>query len=272
LHNQASDEGKAMTNMRKIHLLGLALIAVFAFGAIAASAAMAGEPTGGEKAFWLLNGVAIANGEANGIKTETEGTIVLGSLETGVEIECSGIFHGTAYNLGATEGENGFGLVTEILDLGGVGHKELAGAGIKCTSLTPSLCENAGGHPEVWPDNLPWLVTLVLMTLDSEEKAVELFLALFSADPTNLPAYEVLCLTFGGTITVEELCQGETSADLELMNEPTGMILLGTFVKEELELEGLEGECKGKANVAFQTGNGVIKPVGGGELDVSSTR
>jgi hypothetical protein len=260
-----------MTNMRKIHLLGLALVAVFAFGAIAATVAVAGEPTGGEKAFWLLNGVAIANGEANGIQTLTEGIIELINLKTGVKLECSGIFHGTAYNLGAPD-ENGFGLVTEILDLNSIGYKELLGAGIKCTSLTTSLCENTGTHPEVWPDNLPWLVTLVLMTLDSEEKAVELFLALFSEDGKGQPGYEALCLTFGGTITVEELCEGETSADLELMNEPTGMILLGTYTAEELELEGLEAACKGEANSGNVAGNGVITPVLGGELDVSSTR
>ena len=83
--NQASEgacptkppmRGKQTTNMRKIHLLGLALLAVCAFGAFAATAAMAELPNveaTNEKLLWLANGVNWGEGEVNALASETKG-------------------------------------------------------------------------------------------------------------------------------------------------------------------------------------------------------
>lgn len=262
--------------MRKIHLLGLAMLAVFAFGAVSATVAMAELPNveaANEDAFWLVKGVAIPTtppGEANARNTESTGEIILGNLSSNIEVKCSGVILGTVYNLGSTEAtlEGGFGLVTAIDDLSTGTFKGLELGGLLCSTVKPAFCENNAESPLVWPDNLPWLTTLHLMTLDSEEKAASLFLILFSADPTNLPGYEVKCLLLGATI--EELCEGESSASLELMAGAPN-ILLAEFIPEELELEKLEGTCSGTANIGFQNGSGEIKLEGSAEeLDASA--
>lgn len=259
--------------MRKIYVLGLALLAVFAFGAVVATAAMAELPNveaANEDAFWLVKGTAISNGEANARNTEWTGEIIIGNLNSGVEVKCSYILLGTMYNLSSTEAtlEGGFGLVKSVVDLGGVTFKGLEFSGMLCSTAKPAFCENNAESPLVWPDGLPWLTTLHLMTLDSEEKAASLFLMLFSADPTSLMAYETKCLLLGATI--EELCEGESSADLELM-AGTPNSLLAEFIPEELELEKLEATCNGTANVEFQNGSIEVKLEGSTEeLDASA--
>jgi hypothetical protein len=248
--------------MKKIQLLGMALVAVFAFGALAATAALA-EVSGGEPAFWLVKGVALANGEANGLPSDSEGEIILTHLSAAV-VKCSGLLEGSVYN----EAAGGFGLITKVWSLGtGQVEISLGGNALKCEAAS-GFCEKTT-DVEVWPDNLPWLVTLILMTLNSKEEAAELFLILLSADPTNLPAYEVLCLVF--TIAVEELCQGETSAVLAL----SAGVLTATFSETELIAEKLEGPCGTNPPTneeALVSGTGTLALVNGEELDPSSTR
>lgn len=249
--------------MRKIQLFGVALVAVFALGAFAATAALAGEVSGSTNAFWLVKGVAIPDGEANGLAADSEGEIVLTHLMAAV-VKCSGLLEGTVYN----EVGGGFGLITKVWSLG-TGQVEigLGGNALKCEAAS-GFCEKTT-DVEVWPDNLPWLVTLWLMTLNSKEEAAESFLILLSADPTNLPAYEVLCLVVG--FVVEELCQGETSAVIAL----SAGVLTATFSEAELIAEKLEGPCGTNPPTneeALVSGTGTLSLVNGEELDPSSTR
>jgi hypothetical protein len=253
--------------MRKVYLFGLALLGVFAFGTAAASSAFAEKVTGSTVAFWLVNGVAPANGVA--LNADVEGELLLRDLNAG-EVLCSGLFEGTIEN---TAAEGGVGLITMVVELTTGNLIELGVRALSCTNDAGStFCEE--GHPiEVWAQNLPWLVSLILMTLNSEEVAQELFLILLSEDGFGKPAYEVKCTK---VIAFETLCEGQTSAWLELMVEPTGNVLLGIFNEEEQELEGLEAVCGGVANTGVletDNGGGVIQLAGSTEeLDVSSER
>jgi hypothetical protein len=94
-------------------------------------------------------------------------------------------------------------------------------------------------------------------------------LVLFSSGGRGKPAYEIECNLLGTKHIT--LCEGETSALLELMTAPEG--LLGIFSADELELESLEGLCEEggteHANVTLREGSGEIKTVNGEEIDVS---
>jgi hypothetical protein len=68
--------------MKKINILGLALLAVFAFGAIAATSAFATTPE------WLVDTKALALGET--FHVETTGTLLLADLSFGVSLSCKG--------------------------------------------------------------------------------------------------------------------------------------------------------------------------------------
>jgi hypothetical protein len=231
--------------MRKIHLLAGALFAVFAFSAITAISASALE--------WLVKNEAV--GAA--LEVETTGLLNLihlseGFLKPEVVIHCEGVFDGTVEPAGK-------GLVTALLD-----------AAKNAVSLTNQLsCTNEVGPCEagtilVVAENLPWLTTLEAMAASN--------LVLFSSGGTGKPAYEIECTVLG--TKHETLCEGETSAVLELMAAPEG--LLGIFSADELELESLEGLCEegttDHASVALQEGSGEIKrvePFGAEEVDVS---
>jgi hypothetical protein len=242
--------------MNKIKLIGLALVAVLAFGAFSAASASAEKVTGGEPAFWLVKGEDPGTGVE--LAADIEGELELSHLGSAAVL-CSGLFEGVIYN-GAERGE---GLITKVWSLGTTQEEvALGGKVLLCKPL--SVCEPTM-EAEVVPEQLPWLLTLTLMTLDSEEKAAELFLVLLSADP-ELPAYDIICLVF--TILIEELCFGETSAFLELV----GTTLIGKYTIMDQELEGLEGTCGSSANVAALAGEGEVKLSSGEELMVSSTR
>src|SRR5450759_4894241 len=76
--------------MRKIQILGMALFAVFAFGAVAAASAFAASE-------WEVEGVKLTTT----LPAETEGSLKLIKLvsttnrEILVEVRCEGIFDGT---------------------------------------------------------------------------------------------------------------------------------------------------------------------------------
>jgi len=235
----------------------LALVAVFSFGAITATSAFAFEPQ------WLANGAEFS-GE---LAVETTGTLKLihlanGFLEPEAQVECSGTFDGTL-----TGGETGaaLGLVTALLS-----------GGVAVTLTNQLACKATVGCEKPSPEdtfvvaqNFPWLVTLSLMATG------HLWLVLFSESATGVgkPAYEIDCL-FLGTLH-EVLCEGETSAWLELMAGPP-IELLGIFSAAELESESLEGLCeeggKNVNNVALQEGSGTLKFANGEAIEASQLK
>ncbi len=200
--------------MRKIHILGLALFAVLAFGAVVASSAFA-EP--GE---WLFNGATFSgtlNVESVGLLTlvrlvsETNSAIL-------TEIHCEGILDGTITQLGA--GVKGTDTITALLtptmelvnELGEAPELELnclvtfdSGALTDCKAETLA---------QLWPDNLynangPWLTEL----LELEANGLVLDHLFGLGELGKEPGYEVRCESLIGVFG-EELCEGPTSFDL----------------------------------------------------------
>jgi hypothetical protein len=177
--------------MKRIQIIGLALVAVFAFSAMLAVSASAETTLLVE---WLAKGAEVTTNMA----TETKGKILLEDSKVPligkVAVECEGILDGTV-------GANGADSITKLLTTGGVEIGELTGTGLKCEKET--ACEAASASPvEVWPLNLPWATLAFLM-----ENGTFLDLILGST-------YHVKCLVLG--INAEDECTAaETSLPLE---------------------------------------------------------
>ena len=201
--------------MRKIHILGLALFAVFAFGATVASSAFAAP---GE---WLVNGAtfnATLNSETRGLLTlirlvsETNSAIL-------TEIDCEGIFDGTITQGGA--GVKGTDTITALLtstmelvnELGEAPELELnclvtldSGALTDCKENTLA---------QLWPDNMynvngPWLTEL--LELEVNGLVLDDLFGPLGVLGTE-PGYEVRCESLLNVFG-EELCEGPTTFDL----------------------------------------------------------
>lgn len=168
--------------MKKLHVLALALVAVFAFGAIAVSSASAIE--------WLAGGNKIVTAEAS----ETEGEITLEDNKVPFVgkaiILCSGILDGLV-------GPGAAGTIEKVLTLAGAEVSELAGGKpiTNCTNV--SNC----AKPEVYAEKLPWKSTLV-GTVASPLVKLE------------GSAYDSVCETIIGL--VEDLCENPTTKPTEI--------------------------------------------------------
>src|SRR6478609_6285566 len=136
--------------MKTIRLFGLALVAVFAFGAVVASGAFAAE----EPAKWLWEGAEIGAGEELAI--ETVGLLTLMNLSNGGAVHCEGTFDGVVR-------ASGEGLVTAVLRADGTAAQTgdasglVAGTGVKCLGTGGCAAQE---DAELWPDHLPWLTLL----------------------------------------------------------------------------------------------------------------
>jgi hypothetical protein len=218
--------------IRKIQILGLALCAVFAFGAVVAASAFAASPE------WLLEGKPIVTADL----VETTGALTLDVLVVGilaVALDCSGIFVGTV-------GPGAADLITEVLNSAKepTSSTPLTGLALSCEVLTSALkeCGNVGELAEVWLVKLPWVTELLLngTTITDMSPAAA--------------GYDVLCP--GGK---ENLCEG-TVVNSTLTNEASGDVL-GVFSEAE------EQHCViGGAHIS---GNGLTVAVEGGTLTVS---
>jgi hypothetical protein len=147
--------------MKKLQILGIALVAVFAFGVLVAASASATVTF--LLAEWLVEGKAVAEGTEKNV--ESTGTLLLEDSKTllGVaDVLCSGILDGKV-------GFDGADTITELLNLAkeAISTTPLAGLALECTSDT-SACE----EPLVWAALLPWSTLLVLM-----EEGTEVFFA-----------------------------------------------------------------------------------------------
>ncbi len=166
--------------MRKIHLLGLALVAVFAFSAIAAGAAFA-------ESEWLVDGSPVLAGEK--IHVEMTGTLILEDMGKGspTTVECSG---------------SGLGVVLN----GGLDIQEEAVA-TSCKTLAGTC-----GSPLAVALNLPWTTEISLAT--------GAFRDLITGGTGGEPGYEVTCFgifhdaCLGKTSTGLENMSTETPADV----------------------------------------------------------
>jgi hypothetical protein len=189
--------------MRKIHVLGLGLLAVFVYGAIMASAAFAAPE-------WLVEESAVTEN----LPAETEGELELVKLVSStnsahlVTVKCSAILVGSIGPAGKDE-------ITSVLTLSeaSIGKEvnettTLEGAGLECT-----VTQSEGGFTDcalnsvalVWPANLPWKSQLELM------ESTGTVLDVVTSATGSGPGYDVECKTVSG-ITGSELCEGPASA------------------------------------------------------------
>jgi hypothetical protein len=183
--------------MKKIHVLGLGLLAVFAFGAITASAALAAPE-------WLVSEAAVAEN----LPAETEGELALVKLVSStnsnhlVTVKCGGILVGSI-------GPGGKDEITAVLTLGQVAVGKETGTTLEGTALECTVTQSEGGLTDcvlnsvalVWPANLPWTSQLELM--EATGTVLDVL--------TKEPGYDVECKTVSG-LTGSELCAGTASA------------------------------------------------------------
>jgi hypothetical protein len=233
--------------MKKSHILGLALFAVFAFGVLAAASAMAAVEF--LLAEWLVNGSPImetlaVDGESSEIALEET---VLGVKTV---VLCSGIADGTI-------GPNGAGEVTALLDLTGTITipRTLEGSGLACT--------NSGNCPEplVWAVGLPYKIQAELMVEGTETWFVGL-----ATNAAKELGYHIECM--GG---ISDLCVAAEAIG-HLGNEANGTVdgeasdpftELAGMKLASCELAGPEGAIISGLGFALLTGTT-------GSLSVSS--
>jgi hypothetical protein len=216
--------------MKKVQLLGLAVVAMFAFSAFVSASAFSFTT-----AEWLAGAKVIP---AGGLATETAGGVTIENVNVGASFLCEGLL------LGKVE-PGGIGVATEVLTNSGVKVEQLdesgATGGIKCTSL--KLCE---GTPEIWPVNLPYKTILGL------EGAGFLRLAV------NAEVF-VLCQVLG--VDATELC-------VVAPNSLSGgaVVNLATDVEATGSLEPL-ATCNGNAETGLATADaGNLKFLVNGEV------
>lgn len=161
--------------MKKIHMVGLALVAVLAFGAMSVASASAAE--------WLtLGGAALTKAEA----ATTKGSLLLHNkkipaLEGGGEltVTCAGSFVGTV-------GPGAADTVTEVLGTKG----EVNEVACEVTASTNSICK-AGQKVVVKPVHLPWTTKLITVGTEIFDEATA----------TGNPGYGVTCVSITNTCT-----------------------------------------------------------------------
>jgi hypothetical protein len=236
--------------MKTYRTVMLALFAVFAFSAVLAASASAEEVT--LLAEWLINGAAVTTLTS----VSSTGALELTDNKTAggaATVLCEGTLDGSV-------GPNGEDEITEVLNLASekVGT-ELIGVALLCTRV--SLCE-AGTDIELWPDNLPWLTLLNLMTT-APEFLVHLFKDSEDSN-TAQPGWELKCLVLG--IPLEDLCLGLTSFAVENI---TGSVL--SLFDPAAPISSEKGDCtQGGVASGEVKGEGLIVPLTG-TLTVSST-
>jgi hypothetical protein len=227
--------------MKKISLVGLALVAVCAFGALSAVSAFAAlEYT---TAQWLVSGVQpTVTLAADGL-----GEGLFENIKLAGNFLCSGLSEGTI-------GPAGLATVTAVFNLAGTLIEELdastATGGLSCVEDN-KLC---GNGTEVWPVNLPFLTVVVL---DTE---TGLFYALAVKNANGLlPAFKALCLSI---IPVELLCEAVELSGAELLNVAAGVEPMGAGEPN--------GNCGSEAGVALgESDPGGLITSTGGALTVS---
>jgi hypothetical protein len=140
--------------MRKLHVVMLALVAVFAFSAVAAATASAEATLLAE---WLIGGAGVTTLTST---TTTVGKIELEDKSFGAGVECEGIFDGSV-------GPNGEDETTEVLSKAGVAVTLAAPLTLTTGCKITKGCESAAGV-EVAPEELPWHTLLYLVEATSK--------------------------------------------------------------------------------------------------------
>ncbi len=239
--------------MKRSQIVFVALVAMFAFGALTVESASAVTFL---LALWLVKGVAVAeplNAQAEGELTLEDRNVIVNSA-----VLCSGILDGTI-------NPESLGVVSEVLTLNGVTTISLTALtepGLECTNVRK--CE----EPLVWAVNLPWDTEVELV----EDEGGPFFANLITAHTGGAnPGWYVWCMK-NAIMPQEEECtvaQGVSQLTLE------GATLLASFTEAFRALVGLAaGTCSvggaGNGVVVSDTPFGALKLVSGEELTASS--
>jgi len=205
--------------MKRFQLVFVALVAMFAFGALSVESASAVEVPVFLLALWLANGNAVNAA----LSVEAEGELTLEDTKGGPFLEdaavlCSGLLDGAVL-------PESLDVISEVLTLGG---GSVSTAPLVAPSLTCSNLLNCLGTVEVWAVHLPWDTEVELF----EEPAgtPQGFALLILPGPSGgLPGWEVVCTGFSDECTATE---GVALLSLE------GTTLLGGFEEAFRELAG----------------------------------
>jgi hypothetical protein len=180
--------------MKKLHVIGLALVAVLAFAAFSAASASATQ--------WLINGAPIS-GEPEGL---IEAEALLRDTSFG-HVVCSLDIDVLWLSITLLD-------VIAVLTLAGVqSGTPLSTSPILCKRV--ATCEE-GTDIEAWPKNLPWKLTLELSGTKFINKL---------AEPEG--SYEILCLIFGIASTDE--CTAPIGSSGEVVNVAGGVEAVGAI-------------------------------------------
>jgi hypothetical protein len=232
--------------LKRLRVLAIALVAMFAVGVLVASAAYAeeGEWLAGSNAEWLANGSSITG---VGLVASTTGLLELTDLKApggSVTADCEGSFDGTL-------GTEGIGEIVEALYLGKKETESL----LECEIVKSKegLCETSM-LADVIPIGLPWVTQL------SEEagKFVEKIIPVDGA-----LGYMVVCLTILGE-TLDECTVSEGRSEAHNLTDD-----VETVVEEEgtgnCSLGGSGGgDISGSLVVALGDGESLQAAKGGG--------
>jgi hypothetical protein len=250
--------------MKKIQILGLAIVAVCAFSVITAASASATLPGFVTLlAEWLLNKEPVNER----ILVESGGELLLednlAPIVGKAAVLCNGVLDGWIE-------ENGLDEITELLTLGGaaVPQTALTGTALLCKAEpTPVGCEESTTDIEVWAIHLPWLTELELVEFP-KGSGLFIIVDLLLEHGHGAPGWYVSCLVLG--VKSEDTCTANTQGVSQEKSVTGGVE--GTF-SEKLTLElGLENAtCSlGGPGSGVVEGAGVTPPPSGHTLTVSS--
>lgn len=236
--------------MKRLKILGVALVAVFAVGIVAVESASAVEFLLAE---WLLNGVPVeaelADDGSGEITLEDTKVPLLGRAS----VVCSH-FRDGAY-LG-----NGAGTTTELLTLAGelVNLTPLTELGLTCVNQLNCI------EPLAWALHLPWNTLAELM---EDPVGTSFFVELSLNSGFGNPGFEINCMGSGG---ITDECTSTELVD-QLSNEAFGV--LGVFSLEFRLLVGAPAiNCtQGGTEAGEVSGSEEDTPKEGGTVSISST-
>jgi hypothetical protein len=227
--------------MKKIYILGIALLALFVFGGVLASGASA-------ETVWLVNNALTAAKEPAAIEEGLLKVDVLNNLlGLMLEFECSGEFNGTI-------GPDAEGEITKVLSLTlvEIGALGTLGTGVDCAIISaPIICTNAVKLLELWPDNGPWGTLIELVGTEIIDR-----IGLVNGNEKE-PGFDFECENSNGTF-IEGLCEARRTA--VLTNLATDV--LGVYLEQDQE-------CTEAGTVAHVTGEGLFVLASGLSLQVS---
>ena len=201
--------------MKKVHVVLLALFAVFAFAAVATASASAAELLAGTNKITEKLPIAVT-GE---LLLEDDKASVLGNPD----LLCSGILDGTV------EAGGVLGFVEAALMLNGeLLEGEAKEDMLDCTDMN-SLCTK--GEAEKVLLNvlgLPWHIEVELFETVAK---VDLYRLAILREAGKVPAYEAICETSLGTL--KDICETEELTTTNALLENTSEGLLSEFKETE---------------------------------------